>query len=327
VFLLIDGNNLAWAGFYALERAMKPEDEERRHRVAMLGLAGGLLGTIARGGTPPDSHPADSLSRVAICFDDGRPLRRRQIYAPYQTGRERDPKFVQNEPTILRAIAEFSEMAADVLPLEILRGMNVEADDLVAGLVSAHHDAPKRIVSTDRDFYQLIGPSVSVYAPVKKLIVDDSNFDDVAWGKRVGPPRPIPRERFLDYRAVTGDTSDDLPGVPGVGPGSAQAMLRRAPLDSYFGNARAVQNALGRRSLVIEKAFRDGSAREVVDRNRTLMDLRLPAPCWSELDTLTRRGRWQRDAFERWLDDQRISNVDRKLLMPRMEQLATVGGA
>jgi hypothetical protein len=108
MLLLIDGNNLAWAGYYALERAMKPENDERRARVALLGLSSMILGAIARDGTPPTAgppaaagrrspskqasmaldDPADTaasanpartpVTRVAIAFDEGRPLRRRE---------------------------------------------------------------------------------------------------------------------------------------------------------------------------------------------------------------------------------------------------------
>ena len=96
---------------------MKPDTEERRDRVAALGLGGAILGVIARAGEPPGSERAIKLARVAICFDEGRPLRRRAMFAPYQTGRERDPKFIANEPTILRAIAGFSANAAASLPV------------------------------------------------------------------------------------------------------------------------------------------------------------------------------------------------------------------
>lgn len=320
MFLIIDGNNVAWAGYYALERAMKPEDDERKHRVAMLGIGGGILGTIARAGEPPGVPAAPSLSRVAVCFDEGRPLRRRKIFPAYQTGREGDPKFVTNEPIILRAIAEFAQTAAKMLPVEVVRGENTEADDLIAGLVQANADAPKRIVSTDRDFLQLIGPATSVYAPVKKLVIDEGNFDEAVAPK--GVTKMFPRQRYLDYRALIGDPSDNLRGVPGMGPLSAAKLLVAAPLDDYFGNAPTVRAALGRRSDAVELAFTDGSAREVVERNRTLMDLRRPAPCWDELDALTTRGAWDRPAFEAWLAEQRFSAVDEPALYAQLEALA-----
>jgi DNA polymerase-1 len=327
MLLLIDGNNLAWAGYYALERAMKPDTPERQGRVAMLGLAGTVLGAIARDGEPPPapgaqpSTSATPVTRVAIAFDEGRPLRRRQTYPPYQTGRENDPKFIQNEPTILAAIGEFARVCA-TLPVDVVRGKNTEADDLIAGLVRATGRARKRIVSTDRDFLQLIDAHTSVYAPVKKLVVDEGNFWEGMFGKDGLAAPPFPRDRFLDYRALTGDASDNLPGVPGVGPLSAQKLLAAAPLDAYVGRPDAVRQALGRRSEAVERAFADGSAREIVERNRALMDLRLPAPSWDDLEALTMRGTWDAAAFGAWFEEEKIRAVEEPVLFARLETLA-----
>jgi 5'-3' exonuclease len=320
VLLIVDGNNLAWAGYYALERAMKPDTEERRDRVAMLGLASAVLGVIARGGEPPGSQVATGLARVAICFDEGRPLRRRAMYPPYQTGRERDPKFIANEPTILRAIAEFSKVALS-LPVSVVRGINTEADDLIAALVHANPRARKRIVSTDRDFLQLVDASTSIYSPVKKVVIDAAGFDDALRPKGCG--RMFKREQYLDYRALTGDSSDDLPGIPGVGPATAVAMLVYAPVEAYFATPSKVRAALGRRSDRVESSFADGTARETVERNRTLMNLRLPAPCWDALGELTTDGAWDRATFAAWFEEQRFSGVDGPALFARLEALST----
>ena len=319
MLLIIDGNNLAWAGYYALERVMKPEDDERRHRVAMLGLAGMVLGAIARGGEPPGAAPS-AVSHVALCFDEGRPLRRRQIYPPYQTGRERDPKFMRFEPTILGAIAEFGEMAVSSLPVDVVRGVNTEADDLIAALVDANPRLHKRIVSSDRDFLQLIGASTSVYSPIKKVVIDESNFFEQVTPRGAGTM--FPPERFLDYRALVGDTSDDVPGVPGMGPLSAVKLLARAPIEAYYGEPAAVRAALGRKSLALEAAFADGTARAIVERNRVLMDLRLRAPCWDELQTLVQRGTWDPIRFRAWWEEQRISSVEEAVLFATVEALS-----
>ena len=343
MFLLLDGNNLAWAGYYGLERAMKPEDADGRRRVALLGLSSMALGAIARGGEPPTTAPAKNtaqaslfderpgsvtakartISRVAVCFDQGRPLRRRELFPAYQTGREGDPKFVENEPTILAAIDEFAAMCAAMLPVEVLRGENTEADDLIAGLAHHNPELEKRVVSTDRDFLQLVGPKTSVYAPVKKIVIGEDNFDAEAMPKTsAGEIVAFPRGRFLDYRALTGDPSDNLPGVLGIGPLSAAKLLAAATLDAYFGKPDAVRAALGRKSAAVEAAFADGSAQAIVERNRTLMDLRLGAPCWDDLPSYTTRGRWDRPAFEAWLDEQRITSVERAPLIERMETLS-----
>jgi len=343
MLLLLDGNNLAWAGYYGLERAMKPEDAERRHRVALLGLSSMALGAIARAGEPPATAPAKpggqtslfderpssaggearAISRVAVCFDQGRPLRRRELFPAYQTGREGDPKFIENEPTILAAIDELAEMCAAMLPIEVLRGQNTEADDLIAGLVHHNPKVEKRIVSTDRDFLQLIGPKTTVYAPVKKVVIGEENFDAEAMPKTSsGEIVTFPRTRFLDYRALTGDPSDNLPGVLGIGPLSAAKLLAVGDLDGYFGKPHAVRAALGRKSVAVEAAFADGTAEAIVARNRTLMDLRLGAPCWDDLPSYTTSGRWDRPAFEAWLDERKITSVERAPLFERMEALA-----
>ena len=324
MLLLLDGNNLAWAGYYALERAMKPDTDERRQRVAMLGLAGMALGAIARGGEPPGRTPATPLTRVAVCFDEGRPLRRRELFPAYQTGREGDPKFIQNESTILGAIAEFCEVCQN-LPVDVVRGENTEADDLIAGLVDAHPDSAKRIVSSDRDFLQLIGPMTTIYSPIKKVVIDEAAFfEAVAPRTSSGKLLLFPRDRFLDYRALIGDPSDNLPGVSGIGPLTAAKLLAHAAVDTYFGDARAVRAALERKSLAIEQAFQDGTAEAIVARNRELMDLRSGAPCWSDLDALTSRGTWDRSAFEDWLKEERIGSVDAAALTEQLESLAAI---
>ncbi len=270
LFLILDGNNLAWAGYYALERAMKPEDDERRQRVATLGLASMVLGVIARSGEPPGAAAQSHPARVAVCFDEGRPLRRRATYPAYQAVRFEDPKFTGNEPFILHAIAAFRE-AATMLPVEVLRAPNTEADDLAAGLVHAAAGASVRIVSTDRDFLQLIGPATSIYAPVKKVVIDESNFFELAAPRTsAGDAVIFPREHFLDYRVLTGDPSDNLPGVPGIGALSAARLLAQKPLDALLADPSCIREALGRRSDAVERAFADGTAAQVVARNREL---------------------------------------------------------
>jgi 5'-3' exonuclease len=216
-------------------------------------------------------------------------------------------------------------MAARALPIEILRGVNLEADELIAGLALAQPKTAKRIVSSDRDFLQLISPTTSVYAPVSKVIIDHANFDEMAPPKTPSGARIVfPRDRYVDYRALSGDPSDTLTGVPGVGALSAAKLVAAAPVDSYFGDAASVRAALGRKSAAVEQAFADGTAREIVERNRVLMDLRQPAECWSRLDELTTRGPWDRSAFESWLDEQKLTTVDRGMFVGAMEGLSKV---
>ncbi|MEX0750559.1 MAG: hypothetical protein WD359_07085, partial [Dehalococcoidia bacterium] len=193
----------------------------------------------------------------------------------------------------------------------------------IAGMVHAHPEGTARIVSTDRDFLQLIGPKLSVYAPVKRIIIDESNFFEAAAPRTSkGDPVVFPRERFLDYRALIGDPSDNIMGVPGIGPLTGAKLLAAAPVTDYFGNPDAVRAACGRRSDGVERAFADGAAEQVVERNRALMDLGIPAPPWERLDELTSRGTWDRAKFEAWFDDIRLSSVNKDELFTVFAELS-----
>ena len=111
MFLIADGNNLAWAGFHALRKPMGAETPEQKVRATLLGLTQSVVGLVVRGGEPPSDGPTGSrrlwaqpVTRVAIAFDEGRPLRRRTIYPEYQLGRESqrkpepDQKLDRSEP-------------------------------------------------------------------------------------------------------------------------------------------------------------------------------------------------------------------------------------
>ncbi len=319
MLLIADGNNLAWAGFHALRRPMGAETPEQKTRAALLGLTQQAIGIIVRGGEPPSPSPArqlplsasfGSLSRIAICFDEGRPLRRRMVFPGYQLGRESDPNFIDNEPFVLDAIAQFIQAAA-CLPVEIVRGTNTEADDLVSALVLQAPQERVRIASTDRDFLQLVDERVSIYAPVKRIIIDHSNFSEATAPRDSGGrAATFPRERFLDYRAASGDASDNLPGLPGVGALTAARLLAHAPLDAYFETPTLVTAALERRNVRLEGAFRTPEARTIVQRNRELMDLRRAALAYPDLAPYTVTGTWDEAAFRAWIKVLRISGVD-----------------
>lgn len=318
MLLVIDGNNVAWAGFHALRRQMDTETPDRKDRVALLGLTQSVLGLVARGAVPPpdSSRPVQwepaPISRVAVVFDEGRPLRRRGIFPAYQTGRESDPSFMQYEPHVLNGIAAFTEFALSALPVSVYRGINTEADDLVAAL-AAQEPGEIRIASTDRDFLQLVDERVSIYSPVKRIVVTPENFAaETAPKSSDGKRSEFPRERYLEYRAASGDSSDDLPGIPGVGTISAARLVARAPLAEYLEqwNPLLIREALGRRVRAVEEAFASGVAAEVIERNRSLMDLRLAAQDYPDLSEYQQTGKWDEAAAREYLAELRAGNVD-----------------
>ncbi|MGI8926861.1 MAG: hypothetical protein ACR2HN_09480 [Tepidiformaceae bacterium] len=321
MLLIADGNNLAWAGFHALRRPMGADTPEKLTRAALLGLSQSVLGLVARGGAAPGSR-GEAVTALAVAFDEGRPLRRRSIFPGYQLGRENNPSFMEYERFVLEGIAQFSELAA-CLPVTVLRGKNTEADDLVAAL-TLQTPGPVRIASTDRDFLQLVDERVTVYSPVKRLLVTVANFRDVsAPTDSAGAAARFPRERYLDYRAASGDASDDLPGIAGVGPLTAARLLAQARMEEYFTAPRLATRALGRRQIRLEAALASGEARTVFERNRELMDLRAAAGRFPSLEEYTTRGAWDEGAFRTWVKEQRIAGGE---IEGTARALATIAG-
>ena len=318
VLLVADGNNLAWAGFHALRKAMGAETAEELTRAALLGLTQSVLGFAARRGEPPlpgrpegapETASGTFVSRLAVAFDEGRPLRRRSVFPGYQMGREATPAFTENEPFVLAAIDQFIELAA-MLPVEVARGTNTEADDLIACLVLAT-EMPARIASTDRDFLQLVDGRTSIFSPVKRVVIDVANFDEAVAPRRSdGSAVRFPRERYLQYRVASGDASDNLPGIPGVGALTAAQLIAAADLDAYFEQPMLVTRALGRRNVKLEGALREPATRAVVARNLELMDLRLAAARYDSLDGFVQCGSWDEAGFRAWVKDQRIAALD-----------------
>jgi 5'-3' exonuclease len=312
--IIADGNNIAWAGFHSMRKATGAESREEFVRSALLGLTQSIVGLVVRAGEPPDepgrSGPArHRISGLTVVFDDGRPLRRRTLFPAYQTGREGDPNFMDNERYVLDGVDQFVE-AAHSLPLAILRGVNTEADDLVAAFTESH-EGPVRIASTDRDFLQLIDERVSIYSPVKRLVITTENFSDATAPRDSnGTATAFPRERYLDYRVASGDASDNLPGIPGVGALTAAKLVAVAPIDAYVHDRRLLSNTLGRRNVKVEGAFASGEAAAVIERNRTLMDLRLAALGYPSLENYERRFTWNETEFRAWVRSQRIAALD-----------------
>jgi 5'-3' exonuclease len=333
MLIVADGNNLAWAGFHALRRSMNPATPAERTRCALLGLTQSVLGLAVRAGEPPGpgvpahiaARNAGRVSGLAVAFDEGRPLMRRSIWPAYQTSRESDPNFRDNEPDIVEAIRQFRE-AARWMPVLVAQGTNTEADDLAAFLV-LHEPGPVRIASTDRDFLQLLDERVTIYSPVKRVVVTCETFEEQCAPRSAnGIPVPFPRERYLDYRAASGDTSDDLPGIPRLGTLGAARMLAFAPLDAYLEDPGLAVKALGRQNPRLGSALRSGEAVEIVARNRVLMDLRAAARRYDSLDGMLQTGAWSEAEFRAWFRAQRVAGLDEQAAVIALDGIARTSG-
>jgi DNA polymerase-1 len=199
---LVDGNNLLWRaahGARAPFAAVDGRDLTPLFRfIVLLRRALGTFGLFAE---------------CIVCFDGAEGWSERLgVDAGYKGNREyetKDLSFMGWLPEIRAALD-----CAGVANLEI---PNSEADDVIATL--AHRDGrrPVRILSTDRDFYQLIGPRTTVVNPRERpsLVTDDTLL------ARYG----VSSQQWCDFRALAGDPSDAIPGLAGIGMKRAAALL------------------------------------------------------------------------------------------------------
>lgn len=158
---------------------------------------------------------------LAVAFDTRGPVFRHRMYDLYKANRPPMPD------DLARQIPYIREMVM-AYRLVLLEHDDQEADDLIASAADSIGRQGCRvvIVSGDKDLLQLVSPNVSLWDPMNDRIMDEA-----AVGEKYG----LPPDRLLDYFALTGDSSDNIPGVPGVGPKSAQKLIaEHGDLESLY---------------------------------------------------------------------------------------------
>ena len=151
---------------------------------------------------------------MAVAFTADPPLRRHALDPAYKVNHYEHPEEIKQQlPYAIRIV--------DALGLHAFLEPGLEADDVLVTLLSRMRNAPTRIVSNDRDFYQLVSGRVRMLAPVRGVTeMREVGPADVREAFGVEPAQ-VP-----DLKALVGDASDDIPGVSGVGPKTAAALLR-----------------------------------------------------------------------------------------------------
>lgn len=202
--LLLDSNALIHRSFHALPPLTTPKGEQVN---AVYGFANALLKAIK------DEKP----DYVVACFDAGRETFRNEIFDGYKAHRkETDTALIDQFPRVRQIV--------DVLNIPAFEQKGVEADDLIGSLAAiATKDGLQTVVVTgDNDALQLVNDSVSVYS-LRRGVTDTLVYhrDDVLGKMGVFP------EQIVDYKALSGDSSDNIPGAPGIGPKTAVELLEK----------------------------------------------------------------------------------------------------
>jgi DNA polymerase I len=203
--LLLDGHSLAYRAFFALPDTLVTSSGQVTN--AVYGFTAMLIKLFA------DERP----DAVVVCFDKGAPQFRLDRYADYKAGRAETPdKFRQQLPLIREVLTALK------IPMFELEGY--EADDLLATLVRhcGAEGCEVVVVTGDRDILQLVRDGVSVIM-TRRGISDVIRYDAPTVVERYG----VGPEKWIDFVALKGETSDNLPGVPGVGDKTAAQLIQK----------------------------------------------------------------------------------------------------
>ena len=243
--LLIDGHSLAYRAFYALPDDMRTASGQVTN--AVYGFTSVLVNLLR------DHRPR----RVAVAFDLPGGTFRHERLDSYKANRTAPPDIFREQLGLLREVLE-------VLGVRSVDAPGFEADDVLATLATEadREGLDTAVVTGDRDAFQLVAdPHVVVLYPQRGMS-DPVRYDEAGIEARTGV-RPAD---YVAYAALRGDTSDNLPGVPGVGEKTAARLIGR------YGGIDGLYDHLGEQTPKLRESLEAAEAR--VRLNCELMELR-----------------------------------------------------
>ncbi|MCG0994647.1 DNA polymerase I [Acetobacter indonesiensis] len=272
--VLVDGSGFIFRAFHALPPMTSPNGVPVN---AVYGFTN-MLARLLR------EHVGTHL---AVVFDAGRQTFRSDIYPQYKAHRPEPPEDLRPQFALIRDATK----AFNVPGIE-LQGW--EADDLIASYATAVRQigGTCTIVSSDKDLMQLVGPGVCMLEPIKQTAI---GVPEVEAKFGVTP------DKVIDVQALMGDPTDNVPGVPGIGPKTASALVNEfGTLEAVLAAAPEMKKSK-RRDMLIEHADAARISRQLVE---LACDVPLPLP----IDDLAVRE-MDKVILADWLEDMGFRSV------------------
>lgn len=264
--LLVDGHYYAYRSFFAIRNLSNSRGEPTN-------AIYGFVKTLRR--MAKDLQP----DLGAVIWDEGLPARRTELQPAYKQQRAEMPADMRPQIPRIREIVPLLGFAS-------LSAPDTEADDIMASYACAARGRGIDVVlaTNDKDLFQLVADGVRVYSTNKADLASPKDafalLDEAHVLKKWG----VPPERIGDVLCLIGDTVDNIPGVSGLGPKNAAALLQNAgSLDALLAGLEAVKNERIREKLA--------SAREQILQNREMVKLDTDLPLPRALEELTIRPR------------------------------------
>src|SRR5947199_3162915 len=225
---LIDGNSLAYRAFFALPESIATSTGVPTN--AIFGLASRLVKILT-----------DYGPKATVVVWDAGSSGRKEVYDEYKAQRSKRPDLLAEQWPHLEPLVEafgYRNVHVD----------GYEADDVIASIVekAKGEGIPVMVVTGDRDAYQLVGDGVRIMT-TSRGITDTRVYDREGVVERYG----IPPELVPDFIGLKGDTSDNIPGVPGIGDKTAAELLQRfGSLEAVLDSVDKVSGAKRKENLV-----------------------------------------------------------------------------
>ncbi len=199
--LLIDAYAMIFRAFYAMIR---------NPRITSAGIdTSAVFGFV---NILQDLLKREQPSHIAVCFDPGGKTFRHEAYPEYKANRSETPEGIIIAVPYIKRILEAYHIPVIIVP-------GYEADDVIGTLAhkAQEHDFDTYMVTGDKDFAQLVTPRVKVYNPGKGEILGVEEVNE-----KYGLTSPL---QVIDMLALMGDSADNIPGCPGVGPKTAEKLI------------------------------------------------------------------------------------------------------
>ncbi|MBX9621151.1 MAG: DNA polymerase I [Alphaproteobacteria bacterium] len=219
---LIDGSGYIFRAFHALPSLTRPDGTPIG---AVLGFTNMLIKLLK------EQNP----DYLVVVFDAARENFRNQIYPEYKANRQETPPELIPQFSLIR-------QACEAFNVPYVEKEGYEADDLIATYA---HSQPGdvTIVSSDKDLMQLVGDSVQMLDPIKNKLIGEEEVKE-----KFG----VPPSQVIDVQALAGDSTDNVPGVPGIGIKTAAELIQTyGSLESLLERAHEIKQPKRRESLLL----------------------------------------------------------------------------
>ncbi|OQM76167.1 DNA polymerase I [Manganibacter manganicus] len=255
---LVDGSGYIFRAYHALPPLTRKSDG------LPIGAVSGfcnMLWKLLREARNTDA--GITPTHFAVIFDYSSKTFRNDLYPEYKANRSAPPEDLIPQFGLIRE-------ATRAFNLPCLEMEGFEADDLIATYcrLACEAGGDTTIVSSDKDLMQLVGPTVGMYDPMRDRQIGILDVIE-KWG--------VPPEKMIDLQALTGDSVDNVPGIPGIGPKTAAQLLEQfGDLDALLERASEIKQNKRRESII------DNADKALISRQ--LVTLRTDVPVTEALD-------------------------------------------